>query len=172
MEKPKGIDYLNYLEKTGRYVFHGSPDGNIDVLVPKQAHHIPDLSKLTEMIEDGKPAVSATPYADFAVFRAIINRKNAPSIKHSGFGFNQNKQKEFRLSTRAVLEEIKNKKGYVYVFYKKDFEPYSRSGQAHEGDMEWRSYTEVSPVEIVEVQYEDLKHIEPIVQFTDSKHMV
>ncbi|MFN4181475.1 MAG: hypothetical protein ACK4FA_02150 [Candidatus Paceibacteria bacterium] len=166
------IDYLNSLEQAGQYVFHGSPFADIEILVPKQGKHFPNPDNPEEFILDGAPAISATPYVDFAIFRALINKENISFPFRSGFGFDQNKQKEFRVSKSEVIEELKNKKGYVYIFDKKDFEPYSRSGQAHEGNMEWRAYTEVKPVEIVEVQYGDLKNIESVIQFTDSERMV
>lgn len=166
MEKYEGIDYLNYLEKTGKYVFHGSPFGGIDTLVPKQGRHFPNPKDSEEFILDGDPAVSATPYAEFAIFRALINKNNTPNVR-SGFGFN-NKEKEFRVSNQKVLDDIKDKKGFVYVFDKNHFEPYSRNGKAHEGNMEWRAYKEVKPKEITEVQYDDLKQIENIIQFTDA----
>ncbi|MCX6747841.1 MAG: hypothetical protein NTW98_02780 [Candidatus Nomurabacteria bacterium] len=108
MEKHEGIDYLNYLEKTGKYVFHSSPFVGIDTLVPKQGRHFPNPKDSEEFILDGDPAVSATPYAEFAIFRALINKNNTPNVR-SGFGFN-NKEKEFRVSNQKVLDAIKDKK--------------------------------------------------------------
>lgn len=70
------LEKLTQLQETGNHVFHGSPDGNIEVLEPRQAIHYPNLPKSAEYILDGDPAVSATPYADIATFRALINRKN------------------------------------------------------------------------------------------------
>lgn len=162
------LDKLTEMEKTGEYVFHGSPYGDIKTLEPKQARHFPNPENLEEFILDGDPAVSATPYVDFAIFRALINRENVIFSFRSGFGFDQNKQKEFRVSNQKVLDYIKDKKGFVYVFDKNHFEPYSRSGKAHEGSMEWRAYKEVKPKEIIEVQYDDLEQIENIIQFTDA----
>ncbi len=165
-ETEKGIDYLNGLEKTGQYVFHGSPDGDIDILTPRQAHHVPDISKPSEKIEDGLPSVSATPYADFAVFRALVNKKNLPGGL-SGFGF-KDKVKEFRLSNKKQVELLSDKVGYVYVFNKSDFEPYSRSGVKQETYMEWRAYSEVKPIEVVNVTFKDLEHLIPLIQFTEE----
>lgn len=34
-----GREYLKELEKTGKYVFHGSPDGGVDVMEPRQAYN-------------------------------------------------------------------------------------------------------------------------------------
>ena len=68
---------LAVLEHTGKYVFHGSTQNNLKTLEPRQGMH---LSK-----PDGDPAVSATPYAEFASFRAIINRENIPFHFRSRF---------------------------------------------------------------------------------------
>lgn len=153
---------LLQLEKTGRYVFHGSPNGNIDILEPRQSMHFPDLPKSTEGIPDGEPSVSATPYSDIATFRALINRKNIPFNHSSGFGVNDSGIKNFSISDAKILEEIKEKKGFVYVFNKNEFEPYSRNGHAEENSMEWRAYKSVKPIEIIEVSHEDLPPIDKI----------
>ncbi len=55
-----------------------------------------------------------------------------------------------------MLDLVKDKKGYVYVFNKNDFEPYSRDGQPSESVMEWRSCNVVKPIEVVEVSSDDL----------------
>ncbi len=154
------------LEKRGDCVFHGSPNGNLEILEPRQGTHIPDMSKPTDIILDGVPAVSATPYAEFAAFRAIVNRKNIPFDHTSGFGFNSKKEKEFRVSSVKALDSVKNKKGYVYVFNKNEFEPYSRDGEPGEQAMEWRSYNAVRPIEIVEVSSLDLPSRD-IIEFTN-----
>jgi hypothetical protein len=151
-----GREKLLQLEKEGKYVFHGSPLADIKSLKPQQGTH--------NTIPDGNPAVSATPYAEFAIFRAIINRKNIPILLSSRFGFKDGK-KEFLVSSKEVLDTAKDKKGFVYVFNKNEFEPYSRDGQIHKGLMEWRSYKEVRPVDIIEVNYSDLPS-EDIIEIT------
>lgn len=154
---------LFHLEATNEHVFHGSPDGNIETLEPRQSTHIPDLDKPEERILDGEPSVAATPHAELATFRAIINRKNIP-IKHtSGFGTTDSKT-HFRVSSPEVLEHAKGKKGYVYVFDKKDFKPYDRERPENprDGAMEWRAYTSVKPIEVVEVSSDDLPHTDKI----------
>lgn len=143
------------LESEGKYVFHGSGIPDLEYLEPKQGRHVPDMNKKEEFILDGEPAVSATPYVDFAIFRALINRVNIDYHFNSGFGFKERK-KEFRVSSREVLETIKNKKGFVYVFDRKDFSPYSRDGVAKPENMEWRSYTKVKPLQVLEVSFADL----------------
>lgn len=148
-------EQLLKLEAEGKYVFHGSPDKDIKILEPRQGKHIPDLNKTEESILDGDPAVSATPYLEFAIFRAIINKVNVPFSHSSGFGLT-NGNKNFRVSSQKVIDESQNKKGYVYVFNKKDFEPYSRDGEAGQDSMEWRSYVSIKPVHVIEVSSKDL----------------
>lgn len=162
-----GKEKLLKLEEEGKYVFHGSPSGDIKSLEPRQGTHVPDLTKPTKAMPDGRPAVSATPYAEFAIFRAIINGKNIKLDHHSGFGFNRARggAKEFRVSSKEVLELAKDKVGCVYVFNKSDFEPYSRDGKIHDGLMEWRSYKEVVPIDVVKVSYNDMPK-EEIIEIT------
>lgn len=153
--------YILNLEKTGKYVFHGSPINNLKFLEPKQAKHVPNLSNSNEVLLDGNPAVSATPYIDFAIFRAIINKTNIPISFTSGFGF-KNVEKEFHISSQEVLEIAKTKKGFIYVFNKNEFEPYQRDQGINLTKMEWRAYKKVKPLEIIEVSYEDLINIKKI----------
>ncbi|MFH1454802.1 MAG: hypothetical protein ABIF22_00535 [bacterium] len=153
---------LHNLEETGQYLFHGSPTGNIEILEPRQSEHFPDKNK---PIKDGEPAVSTTPYSDIAIFRSIINRENIHGS--SGFGIDDDKLK-FSISSEKVLEEVVGKVGYVYVFDRKDFEPYSREGEATEKSMEWRSYKNVKPIEIIEVNFDDLPERENI-EITEKK---
>jgi len=156
---------LSEYEESRRFVFHGSPSGDLKILEPRQGRHVPDLSKPDETILDGNPAISATPYLDFAIFRALINKNNIPFNFNSGFGFKDGK-KEYRVSTKEVLDAIKDKRGYVYVFNKNEFVPYARNGQPRPESMEWRSYKEVSPIEIVEVTFADMPP-EELIEISD-----
>lgn len=146
------------LEKTGNYVFHGSPNGAIKSLEPRQGTHITDLKNPKESsILDGKPAVSATPFGDLAIFRAIINSENIDlNDWNSGFGITNGTTRSFRVSSSEVLDQAQGKKGYVYVFDRNKFEPYDRDGHARQESMEWRSYTSVQPIEVIEVTSDDL----------------
>lgn len=155
---------LQHLEETNEHVFHGSPKGDIEELEPRQSNHIPDLTKPDEFILDGNPAVSATPYADLAIFRAIINGENMPFPHNSGFGTDEKGVKNYSVSSQEVLDHAKDKKGYVYVFDKKGFEPYDRDGRTEgiEKAMEWRSHEKVKPKEIIEVTSDHLPNLENI----------
>lgn len=159
---------LSALEETKNYVFHGSPDGSIEQLEPRQSTHVPDTSKPHELQLDGDPAVSATPYADFAVYRALVNNKNIPIEHASSFGRMGDGSKRFGISSEEALAHVEGKKGYVYVFDRENFKPWDREGRkVNDSKMEWRSNQAVKPVEVVEVTHEDLPprdliEIEPI----------
>jgi hypothetical protein len=114
------------------------------------------------MILDGRPAVSATPYAELAIFRAIINAKNVGFGHTSGFGLSSAGKKQYRVSSGDVLETAAGKRGFVYVFDRAGFEPYDRDGDVDGPRMEWRSYEAVKPVEVIEVTGDDLPPREEI----------
>lgn len=128
------------LEKEKKYVFHGSPF-KLKQLNPNQGYNY--NKELNKMVEDGEPAISASPYIDIAIFRAIINPHNFPFKGYeSAFGISR-----FR-TTQKVLENLKNKKGNVYVLDKAQFYRFS--------NMEWRSSKKIKPIEIIQVFSNDL----------------
>lgn len=150
MEVPKikteqGRKTLMALEREGIYVFHGSTE-LLEELEPRQAK-IWDKDK-KEMIEHGEPSVVATPFAEVAIFRAVISNKiKADDGKHySAFG--SDGEKPYFETTPSVLKNAKNAVGYVYVFKKEDFTKLS--------PMEWRSDKKLKPVRTFEVHFEDL----------------
>ena len=51
---PTGREELIALESEEQYVFHGSADGAIEILEPRQSSHVIDSTKPTEKINDGK----------------------------------------------------------------------------------------------------------------------
>lgn len=131
------------LEKTDRFVFHGSPD-IISVMEPRQAYYY-DL-ETHEKTEDGKPAIFATPNADVAIFRALITEKTLAEDSTSSFGVNDG---VIHFSaTQNLLDHTRGKLGRVYVFDKSKFHTF-------EG-IQCRSEEKIIPVEVVEVGAEDL----------------
>lgn len=143
---------LKKLEETGKYLFHGSPIGNIEKLEPRQAFHYVGKG---QPIFDGEPSIAAIQDSETAIFMAVINSKNVHLSNHSKSFYSENNKMHFTVSSQKVLDEIKNKKGYVYVFEKTFFEPYSRDGNATERS-EWRAYQDVKPFEVIEVDSGDL----------------
>lgn len=131
------------LEKTEKYVFHGSSD-KLEELEPRQGYNY--NKELNKMVEDGEPVVSAAPYVEIAIFRAIINNDNAPKNHKSGFRYSNN-ELSFR-APQETLDQIKNKRGFIHVLDRNDF--------IRVPGMFWRSDHVVKPAEIIEVDYNDL----------------
>jgi arylsulfatase A-like enzyme len=139
----KNREKLLSLEKKGEYVFHGSPD-DIAVLEPRQAYN--KNKKTGNMEKDGEPAVFATPYADIAIFRALINAREVKGESASKFGINDNKL-HFS-ATKNLLEAAKRKIGKVYILDKQKFQNFE--------EMQCRSTRTNKPIEVVEVTADDL----------------
>jgi hypothetical protein len=132
-------------EKEGKFVFHGSSD-SIEILEPKQPLIFNKQSKAKE--KHGEPCVAATPHADIAIFRAIVNPRNF-SEKGYASSFGVNKNNTIRLcATKQVLENIKDKRGFVYVLDISLFKRFS--------GMEWRSNQAIKPNEVILVTADDL----------------
>jgi hypothetical protein len=142
--KKQGKELLHSLEQEGRYVFHGSPYV-IDKLEPRQAESF--NRDIDENENDGNSGVYATPYADLAIFRALINDHNCDLEYYSSFGTDDSGDLVFRVSEEA-LKEIENKTGYVYVLNKDDFPPSDKP--------ELKSGLAISPLNKIEVLYADL----------------
>jgi len=136
---------LEELKKEDKYLFHGSAL-LVKELEPRQPKTYDE--KLGQMVNDGEPAVCCTPFLEMAIFRAIVNDENTKNLKSSWSRFGKNGDiLEFE-TTQEVLDEVKNKVGYLYVFKKEDFSKYNA--------FEWRSPKKVTPIETVKVTYEDL----------------
>lgn len=145
---------LLFLEKEGKFLFHGSPD-KIEVLEPRQPLIYNIHNKKKE--KHGNLCVAATPCADIAIFRAIVNSKNFSKDDYAS-SFGVNKDDTIKLATtKPVLEKIKDKKGFVHVISRELFDKFS--------DMEWRSEKTIKPEEIVSVTAEDLP---PNIQLIDK----
>lgn len=135
------------LENQGKFVFHGSPE-KIKKLEVKQPYIFNKEAEKEE--KHGNPCVSATPYIDIAIFRAIVNKKNFSDIVYaSRFWINKNNSPQFA-TTKEILKRTKNKEGFVYVLDKSLFKKFS--------DMEWRAYKNIKPIEIISVTAEDLPY--------------
>ena len=145
--KKSGRENLLSLEKTGKYLFHGSGQ-KINILETRQAYNYPN-NEIKNRIPDGVPAVFASDIVDIPIFMAIINNQNAPEGARSGFSGNSKDGFEFR-ATKSTFDQIKNAKGYVYVFDKNLFR--KREGRANE----YISILPVEPLEIIEVTEKDL----------------
>src|SRR3989338_4210437 len=139
----EGRKKLLALEQEGKYVFHGSHDA-IDVLEPRQAYN--DNPETGEKEEDGDPAVFATPYADVAIFRALISGKDVPADSESTFGMNE-RGLHFS-ATQNLIDNAKGRIAKVYVLDRTKFSQFEGS--------QCRSTEPITPVQVVEVMLEDL----------------
>jgi len=116
----------------------------IETIEPRQGY---DYNEETgQMEKDGDPAVFATPYADVAIFRALITPKDVIGESRSNFGIN-GKHLYFS-ATKNLLDGANKKISKVYVLDKQKFGNF-------EG-MQCRSEESVVPIEIIEVTVEDL----------------
>jgi len=139
----KNREELLALEKEGKYVFHGSPN-IIEVIKPHQAGGHSDTTGKWEL--DGKkPAVFASPYADCAIFRALIYGKEF----ENSIGIDNDNQLNFTAS-RELIERAKNRTGRVYVLDKTKFAPATFRG------MDYKIEKSITSLKVIEVTYEDL----------------
>lgn len=131
------------LERDGRYVFHGSTE-IIGILEPRQAYN--KNQETGEMEKDGDPAIFATPYADVAIFRALVNNQRINAKSSSKFGMNDNGL-HFS-ATKNLMENAESAIGRVYVLDKAQF----RSAKG----TECRSEENIVPIEVIDVSFQDL----------------
>lgn len=158
-EKPSNIEQIGKnrekllaLEKEGKFVFHGSQDV-IENLEPRQAYNRNKETK--QMEKDGEPAVFATPYADVAIFRALINAKNIVGKSMSRFGMDG--QYLYFSATKNLLDQAKKKIGKVHILDKQKFKDFK--------GMQCRSEKMIPVIEVIEVTADDLpQNIEIIEQ--------
>jgi len=125
------------LEKSGKFVFHGSPS------------LLPDLQPRQSVINDkkiGNPAVYATTFAEIAIFRSLINNQGIEDNSVSTFDFDK-RGLSFGAS-RNLLDRARGKKGLVYVLDRQKFTNFS--------NIECQSFENNKPVEVIEVDFQDL----------------
>ena len=155
--KPTGRERLEALEKTGEYLFHGSPSANIEEFEPRQAHDYDEQTK--EAKPDGPPAVFAAPEADTAIFRALVNGahlvdKTRGHMSRMGV-VTENGQKNLHFAANKNSLDgarLPGTKGCVYVFRRSDFTRREEPGK----QSEWVSFVPVSPIETITVKPADL----------------
>lgn len=136
-QAPDGRKLLNQLEKTGRFVFHGSPR-QLQKLEPQQQKNF-DYER-GRLLNDGKPAVCATQIAEVAIFRALV---------HQGWtSFGSRDGKIIFGASAIALRKAKTRHGYVHLLRKKSFRKHS--------PYELRSSRSVRPVRIITVSFKDL----------------
>jgi hypothetical protein len=140
-----GREFLLDVEKKDGYLFHGSAE-RIEWLEPCQPYRCDQNTGA--MVEDGGPCVSASPFADIAIFRSLINRRTKGGVGWSAFGVRGGKPS--LRTTRQVLDTVRGKKvvGWVHILERDQF--YQRN------EAEWRSLMPVKPISVIRVDCEDL----------------
>jgi hypothetical protein len=126
---------LKELEKTRSYLFHGTPNGNIDVFEPRQA--------MSHGKKDGEPCIAASIYIEPAIFMAIFSGRVSCgwNSNDSGFGF-------YLKKSDYDHAKSENWFGYVYVFEKELFIPHMA--------WEWRAFQHIKPFKKIKVTFSDL----------------
>lgn len=149
---------LHRLQKTRSYVFHGTAV-KVKQLHPRLAFNYIQGRR----VMDERAAVYATPFADIAIFMAVVNEKNCPRRFRSGFSC-KDSTLSFR-ATQATLDQLSSKSsGYVYIFKKQDFKKINPSESV--------SYKAVKPFRIVKVTRRDLPSKIFIIQIDKEKSRV
>jgi hypothetical protein len=132
------------LEREGRFVFHGSPD-TIEKLEPRQAED--QNAETGEMEKDGTPAVFASPFADVAIFMALMRGDNVPGTRTSRYNMDSENGLHFA-ATKNLLDNARNITGRVYVLDKQQFTDFKGA--------DCRSEKPIDPIDTIEVTAGDL----------------
>jgi hypothetical protein len=137
------------LEKSGKYVFHGTSE-DIEIFEPRQARNYFD----GKYENDGEPAVYASDHVEYAIFMAIFNKRNCPISCYSRSGATSTTGQPPVLvfgAKKSTIEQLTNEaKGWVYVFDKSTFKLRNDPG------VEYVSQVHVKPLERILVKKEDL----------------
>ncbi|MFI5240781.1 MAG: hypothetical protein ACHQUB_03695 [Candidatus Saccharimonadia bacterium] len=133
------MDKLKKYKQAGKYLFHGSPEGNIELFTPRQAS---SFGK-----PDGLPAVHASSEIEPAIFMAILGGRHVEAgwdDEFSGFGF---------YATDRALQEARQKNwmGYVYILPSASF--------VERRHLEWASSTQITAIDKIKVTINDLSPV-------------
>lgn len=145
-----GRSAVEFLAASGAFVFHGTSEADLAELLPRQATSYDE--RTDKDVPQGDPAVCATPIADVALFRALVNPQSVASHVHlyaCHFHVRANGSIQFEASVDAIEWASRPESvGWVYVLDRSAFSPYSR--------MEVRSARPVRPLLGVRVTGDDL----------------
>lgn len=141
---PEKLELLR-LEAEGKWVFHGT-GVDVDTLEPRQ-------SVDTQTGPDGDPAVFASDRTDYAIFMAIINRRNFAAGIHSRvsrYGHDDGDHEYVYFVPEGALDQIDDSAdGWVYVYPRESFQKYKKPG-------EFISEAPVAPAQKILVRKRDL----------------
>ena len=151
-ELSPGKKELLELEKTRKYLFHGSPDPQVEEFEPRQGYTVRDGMREP----DEFPAIFASSRADYAILMAIINITNCPAGSQSGLGKkspDRGAPWRFWASEKTHVQLTDESSGVVYVFNREDFDQRGDSA-------EFRSIQNRKPLKSIAVTRRDLPHVE------------
>lgn len=135
---------------TRGYLFHGSPNGDIKTLEPRQAISYGEL--------DGKPAVCAASNLYDSMFLALFNRNRLPDPSSGKSGWSHTHDQPHYFATRNLIEAARKATGFVYLLDTSGFN-WVHLGESDKGPRrEIRSLNPVLPIARLEVTYEDFIH--------------
>jgi hypothetical protein len=140
---------LQILEMSGQYVFHGTGE-DITVLEPQQAYK----RVAGEREKDGPAAIFASSSADYAIFFAVISKKNCPLGRRASVADSEVKGDGYKLKFKAsenTLSQLDDaSSGWVYVFDRSQF--FIRQ----EGGIEYANRSPIAPLKKIKVTRKDL----------------
>lgn len=144
--------------KTRGYLFHGSPNGEIESLEPRQANH--------KGLPDGKPAVCAATDPYRSIFISLLNRDHLtvtpkPSAR-SGWSRVGNQPTVFS-ATQNLIDLAQIATGYIYLLDPTGFKWIDLEPDVHGSRRELRSLREVKPLHRIKTSLSDFPYpIEPM----------
>lgn len=144
--------------KTRGYLFHGSPNGEIELLEPRQALH--------HGKPDGEPAVCAAEDVYRSIFISLLNRSVlGDEAKSAGSGWSRDGNgPTIYKATKNLLDAAKTSKGYLYLLNPNDFAWVELDDPKHGKKRELRSNKPVRPVGKIKVRLTDFPY--PIEEIT------
>lgn len=139
---PKEV--LEDLAKCHLFLFHGSPNGKIKILEPRQAFNNRE--------PDGQPAVFAIPSPECAIFMSIVSEKAT-----AGWTDRRKPNPKFMIKKSEYDKQIKEKPqiGFVYVLDREDFRV-----EDEIGGRGYVSSEKVTPLAKIEVTEKDMPAFE------------
>ncbi len=133
---------------TKGYLYHGSPNPDIEQLEPRQAIHHGN--------PDGEPAVCAGKNLQDSIFISLFNRSRLEDPNTGASGWSRDKGGPTKYTaTRNVIEIANRSKGYLYLLNPDDFDWVVLNDPIHDKKRELRSFTPVKPLAKIEVTVSD-----------------
>ena len=139
--------------KTRGYLFHGSPNGEIESLEPRQANH--------KGLPDGKPAVCAATDPYRSIFISLLNRGHLTAVPkpaaRSGWS-RVGDQPTIFSATQNLIDAVQEATGYIYLLDPGDFRWIDLEPDIHGPRRELRSLRTVDPLHKIEASISDFPY--------------